>query len=78
MNMRVSIDVEDTCMDESMEGQDDINTCVRVYSINITTVRNFFIEAVSLARQNGLISARSPFYRSAVVEMTRFRVSGRT
>jgi hypothetical protein len=38
MNMRVSIDVEDTCMDESMEGQDDVNTCVRVYSINMTTV----------------------------------------
>jgi hypothetical protein len=43
MNMRVSVDVEDTCMDESMEGHDDVNTCVRVYSINITTWSLFLL-----------------------------------
>ncbi len=36
--MRVNIDVEDACVDVDEEGHDDVNTCVRMYNINITTV----------------------------------------
>jgi hypothetical protein len=46
-NMCVNDDVEDACMDESLEGHDDVNTCVRMYNINITTWYLSFQAAVS-------------------------------
>jgi len=35
--MCVNVDVEHACMDELMEGHDDVNACVRTYNNNITT-----------------------------------------
>ncbi len=35
--MCANVDVEHACMDERMEGHDDVNACVRTYNDNITT-----------------------------------------
>ncbi len=34
----MNVDVEDVCMDERIEGHDDVNTCVHTYNNNITTL----------------------------------------
>jgi hypothetical protein len=40
----VNVDVEHACMDERMEGHDDVNACVRTYNNNITTLIHLRLE----------------------------------